>query len=171
MKFKINNTRHIYVIGNYSAIIPAIYFIVVLLCKWFFPEHFATLFYILLIIMAAYGIPYFILVRTMYDVDYDGLKVRYKTFSGEKTIDLMKVKSVKYGLKKGFQMRGKRNYIYLEFESSGNSEKPIILYDYVPEKDIEKRMNGDHTEYPLLLMYDDIVSKYPDKAGQVRGWG
>lgn len=163
MKFKINNTRDIYVIGNYTAIFPVVYFVVVLLSKLFFPQYFAALFYILVAVTAVYSISYVTLIRRQYDVDYDGMCIRYKTSSGEKVIELTKVKSVKYGVIEGYPFRGKRSYIYLEFENINSGEKPVRLYDYVPDKEMEKVMNGFYSGYPLLLMYDDIITKYPDK--------
>ena len=32
--------------------------------------------------------------------------------------------------------------------------------------DIDKLIKGDHSDFPLLLLYDDIIEMYPDKKAE-----
>ena len=164
MNFSINNTRQAYIIGNVIALFFVPLFIALILSKWLLPDYFEMLFYGYIVLMVVFILPFKLLVWKKTDVKYDGLYVRYKTGSGEQVIDLNKTTSVKYGLQKGLPFRGKRNYIYLEVHNYNPEEKPVRIYDHVPEKDMDKIMDGFHFGYPLMLMYDDIIAKYPDKA-------
>ncbi len=163
MNFKINNTRNIYKTGTMLGYIMAVLLIALILLAKFFPEYFRMFFYIIWVIVGIYSIAYVILIRRRYDLEYDGLSIRYKSSSGDKTIDLMKVRSVKYGAERGYPTRGRRSYIYLEFVGYDTSENTVRLYDRVYEREIDRLMSGEHSGYPLLLMYDDIITKYPDK--------
>ena len=163
MKFKINNTRNIYKTGTMLGYIMAVLLIALVLIAKFFPEYFRMVFYFIWVIGFIYSIVYLILVNRRYDLEYDGLYIRYKSSSGDKTIDLMKIRSIKYGFEKGYPTRGRRSYIYLEFVGYDTSENPVRLYDRVYGREIDRLMSGEHSGYPLLLMYDDIITKYPDK--------
>lgn len=163
MKFQINNTFRLYKFGTVLGYVMAVFILALVLSLRFFPDYFGFMFGIVWIIVFIYSVSYVILIRKKYDLEYDGHSIRYKSDSGEKTIDLMKVRSVKYGVQKGYPTRGRRSYIYLEFEGYDSSEKPVRIYDHVYEREIGRLMSGEHSGYPLLLMYDDIIARYPEK--------
>ena len=44
-------------------------------------------------------------------------------------------------------------------------DNTITFTDAVPEE-AESLVKGSHTRVPLLLLYDDIICTFPDKAGR-----
>ena len=151
MKFQINNTFRLYKFGTVLGYVMAVFILALVLSLRFFPDYFRFMFGIVWIIVFIYSVSYVILIRKKYDLEYDGHSIRYKS------------DSVKYGVQKGYPTRGRRSYIYLEFEGYDSSEKPVRIYDHVYEREIGRLMSGEHSGYPLLLMYDDIIARYPEK--------
>ncbi len=53
--------------------------------------------------------------------------------------------------------------VYLDFLF--DDDNTITFTDAVP-KEVESLVKGSHTGVPLLLLYDDIICTFPDKAGR-----
>ena len=46
------------------------------------------------------------------------------------------------------------------------NRREILLTETVPKEDTDRLIKGDRSFVPLLVMYDDIAEKYPDKVKQ-----
>ena len=164
MKFKIKNTKHIAKVLSVAIMIYVPIALASTVVRNFFPEYFMLIHNILWIIGFGIFLPGYFLMIKNYDVEYDGVNIRYKKGFGVKTIDLMKISRVTPGVESDHPLKATRVYIYLEFEGYDITKKPIRLYDYMRISEVNKLMNGYHNGNPLFLMYDDIIRRYPEKA-------
>ncbi|MBQ8982667.1 MAG: hypothetical protein IJ079_03685 [Lachnospiraceae bacterium] len=108
----------------------------------------------------------FAVIRT--DVYYDGRYIRLRSFFRKNQIDLQKVKTIDYRLDRGIS-RNHKYCIRLEFVFQDGIEgeaHTVILQDSAYIDEMDKLIKGDHTDYPLLQLFDDIVVLYPDKKVQ-----
>ena len=123
----------------------------------------------LLLLTLAFGTPFLITAGMKTTVDYDGKHVKLKSFFSKSEISLEHVKSVRYWHERGTG-RSPVDSIVLEFvffEKPDEPDDSVTLYadlrnnDF--ENDLDKLIKGDHSSFPLLQMYDDIIELYPDK--------
>ena len=162
MKFSVNNTMRFYKIGQVCFIILMVSFLANFVGRKYIPDVYQMLIGFLWFAVFIFAFVHFMKMRKKYDVEYDGLYIRYQSPAGDGTIDLGRIKSVKIGYKE-IRTRDYKDYIYLEFTSYDQTEKPVMICDMVPKKELQNLLGGYHAGYPLLQMYDDIVAKYPDK--------
>ena len=94
-------------------------------------------------------------------VDYDGKVIRVRALLRKYEIDLEKVSRIEYSLHSGFQRYS--NYcIKMEFFYSDDQSDSDVIYDTTGRIDLNKLIQGDHTDLPIMQMYDDIISRYPE---------
>lgn len=97
-------------------------------------------------------------------IDYDGKMVRVRALFRKYDIDLEKVKRIEYSLHSGLYRYS--NYcIKMEFFFSDGNEAGSdseVIFDTTRRIDLNKLIQGDHSDLPIMQMYDDIVSRYPE---------
>ncbi len=94
-------------------------------------------------------------------VQFDGMYISHRCPLRYIKIDLRKVKRVGYR----YESVNESAYdaVYLDFLF--DDDNTITFTDAVP-KEAESLVKGSHTGVPLLLLYDDIICTFPDKAGR-----
>lgn len=136
------------------------------------PEALIGILAIVLIILG-FGMPFLVSAGMKADIEYDGKHIKLNSFFKKKEINLEHVKNVAYWHEPG-SGRYRVDGITLEFTlfPSGEEEyeETIQLYDKLSNDDestdLDRLIKGDHSGFPLLLLYDDIVEMYPDKKGE-----
>ena len=114
----------------------------------------------LLILAIGFVIPLGLARLAKTEVQFDGMYISHRCPIRNIKIDLQKVKSVDYRYENVY----KSIYDAVCIDFLFYDESTITLTDSVPKEYAEDLIKGDHSEVPLLLMYDDIISTYPDKA-------
>ena len=115
---------------------------------------------VIVLAFVAMTLAYFFL-RCRAVVDYDGKVIRVRALLRKYEINLEKVSRIEYSLHSGFQRYS--NYcIKMEFFYSGESSDSEVIYDTTGRIDINKLIQGDHTDLPIMQMYDDIILRYPE---------
>ena len=133
---------------------------------------------VLIIVILGFGTPFLVGAGLAAEIDYDGKHIRIDSFFKKQEIDLEHVKSITYRHESG-SGRYRVDGIMMEFTLYGDSEDPgaveetVSLYDSLrgdeERTDIDKLIKGDHSDFPLLMMYDDIIGRYPDKKAPEDG--
>lgn len=98
-------------------------------------------------------------------VEYDGFTIKLKSFYGKKEIDLSKVKSVSHEYVKGYG-RSAYDTICLTlnyYEQTDGADNHDDLHDIVTRDKVDLIFKGNYSTFPLMLMYEDIIRRYPEK--------
>ena len=107
----------------------------------------------------------FIYFRSRAVVDYDGKIIKVRAVFRKYDIDLSKVSRIEYSLHSGF--RRYSNYcIKMEFFYSDDQSDSDVIYDTTGRIDLNKLIQGDHTDLPIMQMHDDIISRYPEMSAK-----
>lgn len=126
-----------------------------------------------ILIILGFGTPSLIGAGMKAEITYDGKHIKVNSVLKKQEIDLEHVKSIKYWHEPG-SGRHRVDGITMEFtfyKGEDDEEKTIELYDSLgtgddDRTDIDKLIKGDHSDFPLLLLYDDIIEMYPDKKAE-----
>lgn len=136
------------------------------------PEALIGILAIVLIILG-FGMPFLVSAGMKAEITYDGKHIKVNSVLKKQEIDLEHVKSITYWHEPG-SGRHRVDGITVEFtfyKGEDDEEKTIELYDTLgsgddDRTDIDKLIKGDHSDFPLLLLYDDIIEMYPDKKAE-----
>ena len=105
----------------------------------------------------------FIYFRSRAVVDYDGKIIKVRAVFRKYDIDLSKVSRIEYSLHSG--LRRYSNYcIKMEFFYVDDDNQECgsdVIFDTTVRIDINRLIQGDHTNLPIMQMYDDIILNYP----------
>ena len=172
MRFWINNVSELTIWRAIGMLVSVPMFCLFFFLVYAFPERPEIIFSIYgVIAMAAFIIDFGYLRNKYFEVLYDGYKITYNYFSGEKTVDVAAIKTVILYLEQEYsRLPQKKNYQVLKIEFYDTHIKPVELYDVLTDENFNLICQGIHAKAPLFLMYDDIVAKSPDKMGGFRGW-
>jgi hypothetical protein len=126
-----------------------------------------------ILIILGFGTPFLICAGMKAEITYDGKHIKVNSVLKKQEIDLEHVKSITYWHEPG-SGRHRVDGITVEFtfyKGEDDEEKTIELYDTLgsgddDRTDIDKLIKGDHSDFPLLLLYDDIIEMYPDKKAE-----
>lgn len=126
-----------------------------------------------ILIILGFGTPVLIGAGMKAEITYDGKHIKVNSVLKKQEIDLEHVKSINYWHEPG-SGRHRVDGITVEFtfyKGEDDEEKTIELYDTLgsgddDRTDIDKLIKGDHSDFPLLLLYDDIIEMYPDKKAE-----
>ena len=116
-------------------------------------------------VLLFFAAPLGIMAGLKMTVDYDGKYVRTKNLFGKGEVNLDHIETVSYHFENaGYKDTG--GYIFVELEPFKTYEDEDIttLLDHVSNDQMDDLIKGDHSEVALLMMYDDIIARYPDKA-------
>jgi len=127
----------------------------------------------IVLIILGFGLPFMIGAGMKAEITYDGKHIKVNSVLKKQEIDLEHVKSIRYWHEPG-SGRHRVDGITMEFtfyKGEDDEEKTIELYDTLgsgddDRTDIDKLIKGDHSDFPLLLLYDDIIEMYPDKKAE-----
>lgn len=109
-------------------------------------------------------LPLFLIFWFREEITYDGKTIKVKNIFREKVIDIKDINKVDYHYHSGSR-RYEGNAIELYFYyhvTSPDDYDYYSLYDTVHVNENEL-IKGDHSGVNLLMLYDDIISKYPEK--------
>ena len=107
----------------------------------------------------------YVFLRCRAVVDYDGKVIRVRALLRKYEIDLEKVTRIEYSLHSGF-LRYSNYCIKMEFFCSEDTSDSEVIYDTTGRIDLNKLVQGDHTDLPIMQMYDDIISRYPEMSAK-----
>ena len=110
----------------------------------------------------------FICLYTRAEVYFDGEVVHVKNVFRERKIDLKEIKKVDVKFHPG-TARGGGVYIELIFEYDPDNlygYKSTSLYNGA-KSDIDTLIKGDYSEENILILYNEIIDKYPSKKGSL----
>ena len=119
---------------------------------------FATFLFIL-----AFAIPIFIILAARTEINYDGERILAKTFFGKREIILNDVQLVDFVYHEG--TRSSKSYIELKLiykAEPSEEDNHISLFDPL-NISADMLIKGEYSEVNLLLLYRDIITRYPDK--------
>ena len=127
----------------------------------------------IILIFLGFGMPFLVSAGMKAEIEYDGKHIKVNSVLKKQEIDLEHVKSITYWHEPG-SGRHRVDGITVEFtfyKGEDDEEKTIELYDTLgsgddDRTDIDKLIKGDHSDFPLLLLYDDIIEMYPDKKAE-----
>jgi hypothetical protein len=118
------------------------------------------------LVILAFTAPFLLYYALKTEVEFDGKFIRLKSLFKKWEIDLQKVEKAVYELET-YPSRSGSQSIVLTFRYYGNTEgynETEVLYDTVSREDLPKLVKGDHSDCPLLLLYDEIIGMYPEKC-------
>lgn len=110
----------------------------------------------------------FICLYTRAEVYFDGEVVHVKNVFRERKIDLKEIKKVDVKFHPGSARSG-GVYIELIFEYDPDNlygYKSTSLYNGA-KSDIDTLIKGDYSEENILILYNEIIDKYPSKKGSL----
>ena len=111
-------------------------------------------------VMFAFVLPFVLMGLARTTVDYDGTTLTTSSIFKKREILLQDVKCISYEFETCY--RSYNNAIHIDLDLNDNLT--VTLTDMVPKEDTDRLVKGDHSFVPLLVMYDVIAEKYPDKV-------
>ena len=111
-------------------------------------------------VMFAFVLPFVLMGLARTTVDFDGTTVTTSSIFKKREILLQDVKCISYEFETCY--RSYNNAIHIDLDLNDNLT--VTLTDMVPKEDTDRLVKGDHSFVPLLVMYDVIAEKYPDKV-------
>ena len=161
--FKIWNSFRLLPFAPYICIALSAFAFAVLLAKE--PTNMGNVFAAILFILA-FAIPLLIILAARTEIDFDGDRVLAKTVFGKREIILNEVQQVDYIFHEG--TRSSKSFIELQFfytVDSSEENNHISLFDTV-NVSADSLIKGEYSEVNLLLLYYEIIARYPDKKAK-----
>ena len=115
----------------------------------------------LILIIAAFVVPLLSLKLVRTDVKYDGFTVKTDSRLKHRDIILRDVRHISYEFVTSRRSFSDAVHVYIKLDDYAT----VTLTDTFPKEDSGRLVKGDRSFVPLLLMYDDIAERYPEKVG------
>ena len=120
-----------------------------------------------ILFVLAFIIPMLIVMAARTEIVFDGERVLAKTLFRKREIILNEIQQVDYTFHEG--TRASKGFIELKlFYEADPSEDSnhISLFDTV-DVSADSLIKGEYSEVNLLLLYYEIIARYPDKKSNV----
>ena len=161
--FKIWNNFRLLPFAPYICIALSAFAFAVLLAKD--PTSMGNVFAAISFLLA-FAIPLLIILAARTEIVFDGERVLAKTVFGKREIILSEVQQVDYIFHEG--TRSSKSFIELKFIYSvdpSEDNNHISLFDTV-NVSADSLIKGEYPDVNLLLLYYEIVERYPDKKAK-----
>ena len=112
------------------------------------------------LIMLAFVLPFVFMGLARTSVEYDGATVKTSSLLKKREIILQDIKQISYEFETCYRSSNNAVCLYVELQDGPD----VLLTDTVPKDETDRLVKGDHSPVPLLVMYDAIAEKYPDKV-------
>lgn len=119
----------------------------------------------MIFIVLAVTLPFAFMGMARTSVEYDEINIKTSSIFKKREIIIQDIQGISYEFETCY--RSFNNAVHLDIELKDSST--VSLTDTVSKEDTDRLVKGDHSFVPLLVMYDEIAGKYPDKVKEESG--
>lgn len=112
------------------------------------------------LIILAFVLPAVFMGLARTKVEYDGTTIETSSLLKKREIILQDIKRISFEFETCYRSSNNAVCLYVELQDGSD----VSLTDTVPKDETDRLVKGDHSSVPLLVMYDAIAEKYPDKV-------